>query len=128
METIRVLVVDDHPAFREAARSVIQETARLSWAGEARSGEEALRRCRPGEFELVLMDVHMPGIGGVEAARRIRRDCPAVNVVLLSSYAADEIPPEVSTCGALGYLEKNSLAPEALERIGDLVRSGVNGS
>jgi DNA-binding NarL/FixJ family response regulator len=111
--TVRVLVVDDHPAFRRAAAAVIDVTPGFQLAGEAESGEAALEAVTSITPELVLMDVNMPGIGGVRAAEILTRDHPGVVVVLVST---DE--QATFSCGSCDpcpwYLPKSRLSSDAL--------------
>ena len=69
--TVRVVVVDDHPLFRQGIGALIRDSPETELAGDAASGEEAVARCAQLEPDVVVMDVHMPGLGGVEATRQI---------------------------------------------------------
>ncbi|GIH79412.1 hypothetical protein Plo01_58410 [Planobispora longispora] len=82
--------------------------------GEAVSGEEALARVAEARPEVILMDINLPGISGIEATRRIVDEHPGISVVLVSTYAAEDLPPEARTCGAAGYIRKDHLTPSRL--------------
>jgi DNA-binding NarL/FixJ family response regulator len=104
---VRVVIVDDHDLFRTSVRYLL-EVEGLSIVGEAASGEEAVevvRRCRPA---VVLMDLNMPGIGGVEAIRRIARTAPESRVVVLTISAEEEDVVQAILAGACGYLLKTT--------------------
>jgi len=112
---VSVLVVDDQAPFRAAARLVVRATKGFEVVGEARSGEEALdavERLKPG---LVLMDINMDGISGIEASRRIRDEHPETRVILLSTYDEEDLPGDARTCGAIAYIHKESFGPDILE-------------
>ena len=114
---VPVLIVDDQAFFRSAARAVLAVTPGFAAVGEADSGEEAIIRVeelRPG---LVLMDIHLPGISGIEATRRIVATHPGTAVLLLSTYRAEDLPADARDCGAIAYLHKEDFEPELLERI-----------
>ena len=114
---VPVLIVDDQAFFRNAARAVLAVTPGFAAVGEACSGEEAVTRVGELGPELVLMDIHLPGISGIEATRQIRVAHPQVAVVLLSTYKAEDLPADARSCGALAYLNKEDFQPEVLERI-----------
>jgi two-component system invasion response regulator UvrY len=114
---VPVLIVDDQAFFRSAARAVLAVMPGFAAVGEACSGEEALTRVEEFVPELVLMDIHLPGISGIEATRQIRAAHPEVAVVLLSTYKAEDLPADARNCGALAYLNKEDFEPEVLERI-----------
>jgi two-component system invasion response regulator UvrY len=114
---VPVLIVDDQAFFRSAARAVLAVMPGFAAVGEACSGEEALTRVEEFVPELVLMDIHLPGISGIEATRQIRAAHPEVAVVLLSTYKAEDLPADARSCGALAYLNKEDFEPEVLERI-----------
>jgi two-component system, NarL family, invasion response regulator UvrY len=114
---VPVLIVDDQAFFRSAAQAVLAVTPGFTAVGEADSGEEAIIRVgelRPG---LVVMDIHLPGINGIEATRRIRGAHPGTAVLLLSTYRAEDLPADARDCGAMAYLHKEDFEPEVLERI-----------
>jgi DNA-binding NarL/FixJ family response regulator len=116
---VSVLVVDDQAPFRLAARAVLRRAEGFSLVGEAGTGEEALERVAELKPGLVLMDINMPGIGGIEASRRITTACPGTVVVLLSTYQADDLPAEAASCGAAGYVHKEDFGPGVLREIWD---------
>jgi two-component system invasion response regulator UvrY len=115
-QAVSVLVVDDQAPFRAAARLVVRATAGFEVVGEARSGEEALEQVVALQPQLVLMDINMEGIGGIEATRRIRGGHARTQVILLSTYDQDDLPADVRSSGALTYVHKEQFGPEILER------------
>jgi DNA-binding NarL/FixJ family response regulator len=109
-----VLAVDDSALFLAVLREVVSATSHLQVAGEAHSGEQAVAvalRLRPA---MVLMDVRMPGLGGIAAAERIKSDSPSTIVVLISTTHPDELP---RTACAEALIWKNRLAPKLLDAI-----------
>jgi two-component system invasion response regulator UvrY len=114
---VPVLIVDDQAFFRIAARAVLAVTPGFAAVGEACSGEEAVTRVAELVPELVLMDIHLPGISGIEATRQIRAAYPEVAVVLLSTYKAEDLPADARDCGAHAYRNNEDFQPEVLERI-----------
>ena len=114
---VPVLIVDDQAFFRSAARAVLAVMPGFAAVGEAWSGEEAVARVEELSPELVLMDIHLPGISGIEATRRIRAAHPDTAVMLLSTYKAEDLPADARECGAIAYLNKEDFEPEVLERI-----------
>ncbi len=115
--TVTVLIVDDQAPFRRAAAAVVRVASGFKMVGEAESGEEAVELVSALEPELVLMDINMSGINGIEATRRILIDHPEVAVVLLSTYQADDLPADATTSGALAYVNKEEFGPDVLERL-----------
>ena len=120
-----VLIVDDQPPFRMAARSVVSVTPGFEVVGEAQSGEAALEQVTALAPQLVLMDINMDGMSGIEATRRITDTHPDVRVILLSTYDADDLPADARTCGALGYVHKEQFGPDVLVRMWQGDGSGV---
>ena len=113
--SVRVLIVDDQAPFREAARAVVELTEGFELAGEAETGEDAVERAREVNPDLVLMDVNLPGIDGLEATRRILRESDGrVVVLMVSTYEADEYAPRAAEAGAAGYIPKSEFEPDRL--------------
>jgi DNA-binding NarL/FixJ family response regulator len=115
--SVRVLVADDQAPFRRAARSVIDATPEFEVVGEARSGEEAVALVRSLRPDLVLMDIAMSGIGGIEAARSIATAFPATVTFLVSTYREQDLPAHARTCGAAAYLHKSEFGGAALRAL-----------
>ena len=112
--TVRVLIVDDQEPFRLAARMVVELTDGFEVIGEAESGEDSVRMAGELGPDLVLMDVNLPGIDGLEATRRIlAAEHPPV-VLLLSTYEEEEYAPRAAECGAAAYIPKAAFGPDRL--------------
>jgi len=110
-ESVGVLIVDDQAPFRRAAKMVMAATPGFDVVGEAESGEQAVElfdELGPG---LVLMDINLPGINGIEATRRITEAHPDATVLLLSTYQAADLPSGADSCGAAGYVNKEEFGP-----------------
>jgi len=116
---VDVLIVDDHDQFRAAVRAVIDRTPGFSVAGEAATGELAVERCAELAPSLVIMDINLPGIDGIEATRRVVADRPETVVLLCSSYEADALPSSAQSCGAATYVHKESFSPSLLQSLWD---------
>ncbi len=114
---VRVLVADDHAPFRRAARSVLSAAAGFQLVGEATSGEEAVALADSLRPDLVLMDIMMAGIGGIEAARSIAVAHPETMTVLLSTYREQDLPLETRACGAAAYVHKSDLSGKVLRQL-----------
>ena len=117
MKSVRVLVVDDQAPFRLAARLVVQHTDGFEIVGEAATGEESVDLAASLSPDLVLMDINLPGINGIEATRRIRDQAPAPVVFLCSTYQLSDLPPDAVTSGARAYVNKEELGPAVLHRL-----------
>jgi DNA-binding NarL/FixJ family response regulator len=111
---VGVLVVDDQAPFRSVARSLVELVKGWQVVGEASSGEEAVELAAAIHPSVVLMDINLPGITGIEATRRIVAADPDAAVVLVSTYAADDLPDDARDCGAVGYVRKDDLTPRLL--------------
>jgi DNA-binding NarL/FixJ family response regulator len=117
---VRVLIVDDQEPFRMAARMVVEATEGFDVVGEAASGEESVTMAAELAPDLVLMDVNLPGINGLDATRQILTGAAgekpaAVVVLLLSTYEEDEYAPRAAECGAAAYIPKAVFGPDRLE-------------
>jgi DNA-binding NarL/FixJ family response regulator len=115
--TVTVLVVDDQLPFRLAAGAVLRRADGFELVGEAASGEEAVAKVVELHPDLVLMDINMPGITGIEAARLIVADDPGAVVFLCSTYQLSDLPVEATTSGARAYINKEEMGPEVLARL-----------
>lgn len=114
---LSVLIVDDHAPFRSAARAVVRRMDGFELVGEASSGPEAIDLADALEPALVLMDMNMPDMNGIEAARRIVSTHPDVMVILCSTYETTDLPPDALTSGARAYLNKEQFGAETLRQL-----------
>jgi DNA-binding NarL/FixJ family response regulator len=117
MNPIRVLLVDDQALFREGLRTLLSIRPDLDVVGEAGDGEEALRLARQLRPAVVLMDLQMPRLDGVEATRRLRLECPESRVIALTTFDDDETVFEGLRAGAVGYLLKDTPSEKLIEAI-----------
>ncbi len=116
-QAVSVLIVDDQAPFRRAAAAVVRVTGGFEVVGEAGSGEEAVELADELVPQLVLMDINMGGISGIEATRRITTASPDMVVVLLSTYQADDLPADAATSGAVAYVNKEEFGPQVLQDV-----------
>ncbi|MCU1351311.1 MAG: response regulator receiver protein [Acidimicrobiales bacterium] len=121
---VRVVVVDDQAPFRLASRMVLARTADFALVGEAASGEEAVVVAGELQPDLILMDINMPGITGIEATRQITAAHADTVVFLCSTYALDDLPADAATSGARAYINKEELTPDLLHRLWAARREG----
>jgi DNA-binding NarL/FixJ family response regulator len=117
--SVRVLVADDQAPFRKAVSLVLGASADFELVGEATSGEEAVLFADSLAPDVVLMDIKMPGIGGIEAARTIAAIHPRTLTILLSTYRERDLPADALTCGAAAYLHKSEFAEQVLRVLWD---------
>src|SRR4030066_846794 len=103
MSKIRVLIVDDHAMFREGIRSLLQSYDDIEIVGEATQGKEAIEKVRQLTPQVVLMDIAMPVMGGLEATRRIHKENPNARVLALTQYEDSECILTMLRAGAKGY-------------------------
>jgi two-component system, NarL family, invasion response regulator UvrY len=111
---VGVVTVDDQALFRQVVREVVEATPGFELLGEAAGGEAALDLADEVEPDLVLVDVRMPGIDGLETARRLRAAHPTSIVVLVSSEDSAAMPADVCSCGAAAFLSKEDFGQPAL--------------
>jgi len=116
-DKIRVMLVDDHAVVRRGLSTFFLTSDDLQLVGEATGGEEAIRLCETLQPDVVLMDLVMPGMNGVEATRAIRERWPHIRVIALTSFETDELVQGALQAGAISYLLKNVSALELTEAI-----------
>ncbi len=121
---IRVLVADDHPIFRQGVRQILAETIDLTVTGEAATSEETLARVRSQPCDVVLLDLSMPGRGGLEVLRDLRREYPALRILVLSMHSEEQFAIRTVQAGADGYLTKDAAPGELVAVIRKLVAGG----
>jgi two-component system, NarL family, response regulator LiaR len=114
---ISILIVDDHAVVRQGIRSVLELDSGFQVVGEARDGSEAICRAREMRPDVVLMDLMMPGVDGLEATASIRKELPDTEVIVLTSFLMDGIVQNAMRAGAMSFLLKEAEADELLRAI-----------
>ncbi len=123
LKKIRLLLVDDHPIVREGIKSALSTKKNISIVGEAATGEEAIVKAKKLCPDVILMDINMPGMSGLEAARRLRKTVPDSKILALTMHENREYVLEMSQLGARGYVYKDS-SPSELVRAIEAVHGG----
>jgi two-component system invasion response regulator UvrY len=118
-DPVPVLIVDDQAPFRAVARTVVALTPGFEVAGEADSGEDAVSEARNIAPGLVLMDINLPAMNGIDATRQILAEAPDTVVILLSTYSSGDLPADAASCGAAAYVHKEDFSPDEVQRIWD---------
>ena len=116
---LSVIVVDDQAPFRLAARAVIRRSEGFELVGEAGNGVEAIDLANELHPNVVIMDINMPKMGGIEATRQIVTELPETFVILCSTYDVSDLPPDAATSGAKAYVHKEQLGAKTLRRLWD---------
>ncbi|ATG57775.1 DNA-binding response regulator [Pseudoalteromonas sp. 13-15] len=114
---INVLLVDDHELVRTGIRRILDDVRGFKVVGEAKDGEAAVQFCRQHTPNIVLMDMNMPGMGGLEATKKICRYCPDVKIIVLTVNCEDPFPSKVMQIGAHGFLTKGAGSDEMVRAI-----------
>lgn len=114
---IKVMLVDDHELVRTGFRLILEDASDIEVVAEANSGESALQKIPEVKPDLVLMDINMPGIGGIEATRTIKRKFSDTRVIVVTVHSEAPFPSKLHEAGALGYLTKSCPASELLTAI-----------
>jgi DNA-binding NarL/FixJ family response regulator len=117
MDPIRVLIADDHPLFRDGLRALLESVEDMQVAGEAATGEEALTEASALQPDIVLMDIKMPGMNGIEATRRILQISPHIRILVLTMFEDDESVFAAVRAGARGYLLKGAVQEQTLRAV-----------
>jgi len=114
---VRILIVDDHPVLRAGVAAMLDNQPDLLVVGEAGDGAEALEQFRALHPDVVVMDLQMPGMNGVEATMAIRAEAPSAKILVLTTYAGDAQALRALRAGATGYLLKNSLRTQIVDAV-----------
>lgn len=114
---INVLLVDDHELVRAGIRRILEDVKGINVTGEVSCGEDAVKWCRTNPVDVVLMDMNMPGIGGLEATRKIARSSSDIKVIMLTVHTENPLPAKVMQAGAAGYLSKGAAPQEVINAI-----------
>lgn len=114
---ITVLLVDDHELVRIGIRRILDDVKGIKVVKEVSSGEEAVKWCRLNPIDIILMDINMPGIGGIEATKKILRFSVETKIIMLTVYTENPLPTKVMKAGASGYLSKNAGLDEVIKAI-----------
>jgi DNA-binding NarL/FixJ family response regulator len=117
MPQLRVLIADDHPVFRHGIRGLLETTTEFITVGEAETGEQAVRRSAELRPDVVLMDIQMPGIGGIEATRQLLAADPAIRVLMVTMFEDDASVFTAMRAGARGYILKDAEMSDILRAL-----------
>jgi len=120
-----VLIVDDHALLREGLRALLEAAGDIEVVGEAVDGQQAIEACRKLDPDVVLMDVAMPGLGGLEATLEIRREQPRIRVLVLTQYDDREYVARFLKAGVAGYVLKRAAASDLVSAIRNVHRGGL---
>ncbi|NIV33862.1 MAG: response regulator, partial [Anaerolineae bacterium] len=124
MAAIRVLLADDHASVRDGLRALLDESPDIDVVDVAADGLETVRKVRELKPDLVVMDISMPHLGGIEATRRVLRDSPGTRVLILSQYDDADYVLDAVWAGASGYLLKRDAGAELADGIRDVHQWG----
>ncbi|MCI0521270.1 MAG: response regulator transcription factor [Chloroflexi bacterium] len=117
MDKIKILLADDHTILRDGIRSILEDEHDMVVVGEAEDGHSAVQLAAQLEPDIVLMDIAMPILNGLEATRQIKRNTPNVKVLALTMHENDEYIRQILACGAMGYILKDAAARDLLGAI-----------
>ena len=114
---IRILLADDHALLRQGTAELLQHEPDIEIAGQAENGQEAVRMAHELRPDIILMDVRMPGLSGIEATRQIRKELPQIQILVLTAYDDDQYVFSLLQAGASGYLLKTAPASDLIRSI-----------
>jgi two-component system, NarL family, invasion response regulator UvrY len=121
---IRILLVDDHAVVRQGLKQILTESIREVEFGDASSGEEALRKARSRVWDIVILDISLPGKGGLEALKELRQSQPTLPVLLLSMHPEEQFAVRALKAGAAGYVTKRTAAKELAAAVKRVLEGG----
>lgn len=122
---IRVLITDDHTILREGLKQILADHADLEVAGEAENGNEALKLIRTEAFDVVVLDMSMPGRSGIELIKQIKEERPKLPILILSMHKEDLYAVRTIKAGAAGYLSKDSASTQLVDAIRKVASGGI---
>jgi DNA-binding NarL/FixJ family response regulator len=123
---IRVLIADDHNIVRDGLKRILTATADIEVVAEAASGDAALSQVKAGEFDVVVLDMSMPGLSGLDLIKRLRIEKPKLRILVLSMHAERQYAARVLKAGAAGYLNKDSAAELLVSAIRKIAAGGMH--
>jgi DNA-binding NarL/FixJ family response regulator len=121
---IRVLIADDHAVVRQGLKQILRDTPDMQLAGEAADGHEALAKARSEEWDVLVLDLTMPGLGGLDILKEVQMERPNTPVLILSMHAEDQFAVRLLKAGAAGYLNKETAPEELIQAIRKVVDGG----
>lgn len=121
---IRILIADDHSIVREGLKQIVAESAEMVVEGEAVNGQQVLDLVQKGDYDLILLDIAMPGRGGIDTLKQLKIDKPEIPVLILSMHPEDQYAVRAIKAGASGYLTKESAPEELIGAIKKVARGG----
>jgi DNA-binding NarL/FixJ family response regulator len=121
---IRVLIADDHAVVRQGLKQILRDTREMVVAGEAVNGQEVLEKVRAAAWDVVILDISMPGHSGLDILKELKCERPTLPVLVLSMYSEDQFAMRVLKAGASGYLTKDSAPDELVKAIRKVVSGG----
>ncbi len=122
---IRIVIADDHPIVREGLKQVLSAATDLTVAGEAQNGQEVMQRIRELEFEVLLLDMSMPGKSGIELIKQVHAEKPRLRVLVLSMHQEEQYAVRAIKAGAAGYLTKDSASTQLVSAIRKVAGGGA---
>jgi DNA-binding NarL/FixJ family response regulator len=123
---IRVLIADDHSIVRDGLKRILAATADLQVAGEAADGDQALALVKANDYDVVMLDMSMPGLSGIDLIKRLRIEKPKLRILVLSMHGESQYAARVLKAGAAGYLSKDSPAETLLGVLRKVAAGGVH--
>jgi DNA-binding NarL/FixJ family response regulator len=123
MKTARILIVDDHEIFRRGLRALLEPSLEWEICGEAVDGVNAVEQCKVLQPDIVVLDVSMPRLNGLEAARMIRKENPVSQIVIITQHDSPQIRSAAMEAGAQAFITKSSVGSELVTALRNLIRN-----
>jgi DNA-binding NarL/FixJ family response regulator len=120
----RVLIADDHPIFRQGLKAVLEAQPEVHVVGEADSGNKVLEMTRKRPWDIVVLDIAMPGTGGIEVLRMLKQERPKLPVLILSNHPEDQYAIRAVRAGAAGYITKEKTAQQLVQAVRKILHGG----